>query len=820
MALAPSGEATYTPDADWYGTDTFTYRAYDGTDYSADATVTITVTPVNDAPVASDDATGCAEDGVAMVDVLANDTDVEGDPLTASLVTGATNGTVTVAPGGMATYTPGADWYGVDTFTYRAYDGTDYSAPATVTVVVTPVNDAPVSTEDTYTVEEDSLLIVPAPGVIQNDSDVENDPLTAELTSSVSSGTLVFSEEGALVYSPDADFYGTDVFHYRVFDGELYSADTTVTITVTPINDAPVSADDTATCAEDTFAAFNVLDNDTDADPMDTLTAQVWSPPDHGTVAMASSGETTYTPDADWFGTDTFIYRTYDGTEYSSLAMVSIQVTSVNDTPTVTADAYSTTESTTLTVDAPGVLDNDSDIDGDSLTATLTADVTSGTLALAADGGFTYTPAAGFWGTDAFGYVATDGEATSTPTTVTITVDDVTPPTTVSDAVPDYTAFAQITLQATDTASGVAETYYSLDGASAVASTTVYTDVLGTHTLSFWSVDVAGNVESPTEVTFDIGAGETAYETIAGPDRYRTAIAASKKAFPNGASTVIVATGQNWPDALGGAALAGVKDGPVLLSLTEFLPSNVAAEIQRLGATDAYVLGGTGALSARVEQDLRDLGLTVKRLGGADRYGTARLIAHEVVTLQGSEYDGRAFIGTGEAYADALAAGPAAAKMGWPIYLTQPDSIPDQTLRHMVDNDVERVVVLGGTGAVSTDVKIRLNQTFGSSNVGRLQGATRYETSIQVASWTVDHTPLVWDGVAFATGNTFPDALAGGPMQAKLGSVLLLTPTDALPDYTRTFLIGKRDDIDELRYLGGLAAIRPSVRAEIASALR
>ena len=500
-----------------------------------------------------------------------------------------------------------------------------------------------------------------------------------------------------------------------------------------------------------------------DADPMDVLTAQVWSNPDHGTVAVASSCEATYTPDPDWHGNDTFIYRAYDGTVYSALALVSIEVWSVNDTPTAMPEDYSTTESTMLTVDAPGVLGNDTDVDGDSLTATPTADVSNGTLALAADGSFTYMPDAGFWGTDEFGYSADDGALVSTPVTVTITVDDVTPPTTTSDAVPVYGAFATITLDATD----------------------------------------------------------TAFETIAGPDRYVTAIEASKKAFPDGAATVVIATGQDWPDALGGAALAGVKNGPVLLSLTDFLQANVAAEVTRLGATDAYVLGGTGALSPTVVSDLEGLGLTVKRLGGSDRYATARLVAAEVVEVQGpGVFDGTVFMSTGYTYADALAAGPAAAKMGWPVYLTRPTSISDVTLRHMVDRGVEKIIMLGGTGALDTKVEDRLDQSFGAGDVSRIFGATRYQTAINLAGYTVNNTPLIWDGLAFATGQAFPDALAAGPMQAQLGSVLLLTPTNALPDYERTFLIGKRDDVDSVLFMGGTAAITPAVRTEIGNALR
>ncbi len=169
---------TYTPNANYNGSDTFTYHANDGTGNSNIATITITVSPVNDAPVAVNDAYTTNEDTPLTVipasSVLVNDTDVEGSALTAVLDVGPANGTLTLNANGTFTYTPSANYNGSDTFTYHANDGTSNSNIATVTITVSPVNDAPVAVNDAYTTNEDApLTVVLANRILLNDTDVE-----------------------------------------------------------------------------------------------------------------------------------------------------------------------------------------------------------------------------------------------------------------------------------------------------------------------------------------------------------------------------------------------------------------------------------------------------------------------------------------------------------------------------------------------------------------------------------------------------------------------------------------------------------------------
>src|SRR5262249_29321736 len=172
----------------------------------------------------------------------------------------------------------------------------------------------------------------------------------------------------------------------------------------------PDAVNDTATTAEDTAVTIHVLANDTDPES-NTLTVVAVGQAAHGSVVINADGTVTYTPAANYNGADTFTYTISDGHRTADTATVSLTVTPVNDAPTATADAYSTDEDTTLTVGAPGVLGNDADVDGDSLTAALVAGPTHGMLTLSSNGSFTYTPAANFNGTDSFTYKPNDGQA-------------------------------------------------------------------------------------------------------------------------------------------------------------------------------------------------------------------------------------------------------------------------------------------------------------------------------------------------------------------------------------------------------------------------
>jgi large repetitive protein len=327
LTLQPDGSFTYTPAPDAHGVFTFTYAASDGVAASDPATVTITVNAVNDAPVAVDDSATTPQDTAVLIDVLANDTDVELDPLTVISISVPAHGTAVPTEGGI-TYTPNTGFTGTDSFTYTVSDGI-LSDVATVTIEVTRVNSSPVAADDAYTVAEDAVLTIDAPGVLGNDSDPDGDALTAVLVAAPANGSLTLNADGSFAYTPNADFAGTDSFTYMANDGLVDSAPATVTITVNPVNDAPVALDDAYSVAAGgtliVDAAAGVLANDTDADA-DLLTAVLGGYTGAGTLALAGDGSFTYTPAAEFTGTDSFTYIAQDGQGGSATATVTITV--------------------------------------------------------------------------------------------------------------------------------------------------------------------------------------------------------------------------------------------------------------------------------------------------------------------------------------------------------------------------------------------------------------------------------------------------------------------------------------------------------------
>ncbi|WP_048752739.1 cadherin-like domain-containing protein, partial [Crocosphaera watsonii] len=205
--------------------------------------VTITVDPVNNNPVAVDEQYSVNEDEtltIAADGVLGNDTDIDGDALTSVLVTGVSNGSLTLNTDGSFEYTPDADFSGIDTFTYRANDGELNSNIATVTITVDPEEDAPVATGDQYSVNEAGTLTILLDGVLRNDIDFDGDTLTSILVDEPTNGILSFNANGSFEYTPDADFSGIDTFTYRASDGVLNSDIVTVIITVDPVSEPPV----------------------------------------------------------------------------------------------------------------------------------------------------------------------------------------------------------------------------------------------------------------------------------------------------------------------------------------------------------------------------------------------------------------------------------------------------------------------------------------------------------------------------------------------------------------------------------------------------
>jgi regulation of enolase protein 1 (concanavalin A-like superfamily) len=394
---------TYTPSADFSGTDSFTYKANDSIVDSNIATVSITINPVNDAPVALARSATTPEDTPVAVTLSASDK--EGQTLSYVIVSGPSKGSLSgTAPN--LTYTPAADFTGADSFTYKANDTVADSNIATVSITINPVNDAPVALARSATTPEDTPV-----AVTLSASDKEGQTLSYVIVSGPSKGSLSGTAPN-LTYTPSADFSGTDSFTYKANDSVADSNIATVSITINPVNDAPVALARSATTPEDTPVAVTLSASDKEGQ---TLSYVIVSGPSKGTLS-GTAPNLTYTPSADFSGTDSFTYKANDSLVDSNIATVSITIDPVNDAPVALATAVTTPEDTPVAVVLAA-----SDKEGQTLGYAIVSGPENGTLSGTAPN-LTYTPAADFTGADSFTYKANDSLADSNVAIVTITV--------------------------------------------------------------------------------------------------------------------------------------------------------------------------------------------------------------------------------------------------------------------------------------------------------------------------------------------------------------------------------------------------------------
>jgi putative cell wall-binding protein len=294
-----------------------------------------------------------------------------------------------------------------------------------------------------------------------------------------------------------------------------------------------------------------------------------------------------------------------------------------------------------------------------------------------------------------------------------------------------------------------------------------------------------------------LGDTSTAPLRLAGETRYETAIQISQATWTT-ANAVVLARGDDFPDALAGAVLAkspGVN-GPLLLTETQQLLPEVLSEIQRLHAQRVYILGGTGAISDNVQNSLIQNNLTVHRIAGLDRYETAANIALSAVTASP-----QAFIASGNSFADALSVSSYAAAHSIPLLLTDTNSVPTSTLQALQKLGVHSITLIGGEGVISPSVQSQL-QNLGYS-VNRLAGADRYETNIKVLNTLNYDTNIIYA----ATGQDFPDALAGAVLAAKANNPIMLVPPSNINPDTLSYLQERRSEGSSFTIFGGWGVI-------------
>ncbi|HJQ31564.1 MAG TPA: Ig-like domain-containing protein [Pyrinomonadaceae bacterium] len=405
----------YTPETNYEGADSFTFRSLYGPAESAPATVNITVTPANQAPTVNDQSVTVDEEGSITVTVIA--TDPDSTLLMYTIGDRPAHGTVTFSsqPNGYV-YTPAHDYYGPDSFTINVTDGTGSTGSGvTVTghvyITVNNVNDAPTATNQSLATDEDTPLSITLPA-----TDVDGDALSFTVFAPPQHGTLTGTAPN-LVYTPAADYNGPDGFGFKATDGTAYSNDATVSINVRAVNDAPLGVSMPLATLEDTPASFTVMGFDPDGDP---LSYEVLTQPAHGTLT-GTAPNLTYTPSPNFNGVDGFTFRVSDGKAQSQAATVSFSVAAVNDAPYVFSSSVTTAEDTPVTVMLSAY-----DPDGSGqIDVQLVSPPQHGTLTAIPSGIYpvvTYTPAPNYNGPDSFSFKASDGQLESSVAVFSINV--------------------------------------------------------------------------------------------------------------------------------------------------------------------------------------------------------------------------------------------------------------------------------------------------------------------------------------------------------------------------------------------------------------
>jgi hypothetical protein len=420
----------FTPAPNFHGTATVSYQVSDG-HLPVTGSLTITVRPVNDPPVASD-ATRDVH-GATPITLVASD--VDGDVLTYTVVTQPAHGTLKGTPPDLQ-YTPDTAFLGDDAITYIVSDGVAEPRAATLHLHVT-AGSAPVAQAATRTGNEDQTLDLALAA-----SDADRDPLTYTIVTQPAHGTLSGTAPD-LIYTPAQDYFGNDSLQFQVSDPYLTSNLATIAIHILPVNDAPVAAAQSVDIDEDTGVGITLQGSDVEGD---SLTFRIQTSPAHGTLSAVSGSTLTYTPAANFNGSDSFAFVASDATLSSAPATVTIHVAPVNDPPVATSFTVPLNEDTTKAIALVGT-----DVDGDALSYTVASQPAHGTLS-GTPPNLSYAPAANYNGPDSFTYTVSDGSVTSGPGTVTLQVnpvDDAPVPTsaTVMTAEDSPVSF---TLQATD----------------------------------------------------------------------------------------------------------------------------------------------------------------------------------------------------------------------------------------------------------------------------------------------------------------------------------------------------------------------------------
>jgi hypothetical protein len=420
---------TYAPNPGESGTDRFTYEIVDENGGFARADAVITIEDPehpNRPPVAVNDTATTRRNTPVTINVLANDSDPDGDPIALTddpIILPPAHGSALPVDASRIVYTPNEGYVGPDQFTYEIIDSRGAAAHAVVTITVTN-SGPPVARNDQAKTKRDTPVII---NLLENDEDPDGQAiwLTANpIKTDPRHGTIDVLSPTSVRYTPELRWGGNDVFEYEIVDASGNKDRAWVAVHVGRTRSLPVAVDDNATTTANRAVTIDVLENDSSPDEVAiALTRHPFlSRPLHGRVSRVSDSQVSYTPQADWAGTDTFAYEITDIEYGTAAAFVTVTVTTANRPPVANPDSAATTPGVAVTIN---VIANDTDLDGDLLALTdspIATVLQHGSVTRVSASSLTYTPVAGFIGTETFQYLVSDGHAPPVQGTVTITI--------------------------------------------------------------------------------------------------------------------------------------------------------------------------------------------------------------------------------------------------------------------------------------------------------------------------------------------------------------------------------------------------------------
>ncbi len=551
VALNADGTFTYTPNSNYNGSDTFTVTVADGKGGTVDSVISIGVTPVNDAPTTANQTLTTAEDTPLTGAVTGND--VDGDTLSYNVKTPAANGNVALNADGTFTYTPNSNYNGGDSFTVTVADGKGGTVDSVISIGVTPVNDAPTSANQSLTTSEDTPLTGAVTG-----TDVDGDTLSYNVKTPAANGNVALNADGTFTYTPNSNYNGSDTFTVTVADGKGGTVDSVISIGVTPVNDAPTTANQTLTTAEDTPLTGTVTGTDVDGD---SLSYTVKTPAANGNVALNADGTFTYTPNSNYNGGDSFTVTVSDGKGGTVDSVITVGVTPVNDKPITENQALTTAEDTPLSGAVMG-----SDADGDTLTYTLKTGPANGTVLVDTDGKFTYSPASNYNGADTFTVTISDGKGGTVDSVINIGVTPVNdaPVVTSSPAAATGTAVEAGNTDAGATVAGTPTVSGTLTASDVdQGSVTTWTVANGTGNYGTLAITAAGvwtyTLDNANAATQALAEGQTGKET------FTATVSDGQGGTATQVITVDVTGTNDSPVVAAALSAAGAEDGAAIV---------------------------------------------------------------------------------------------------------------------------------------------------------------------------------------------------------------------------------------------------------------